>query len=77
MKESAISAEQGVKRMGGFMAGVAGLLLLALCLSGNVALAKVAGPCSYCHTMHNSQDRMPMVTSGAGTGCYTCHTMKN
>ncbi len=32
------------------------LCLLVACLDSDIACAKVRGPCSNCHTMHNSQD---------------------
>lgn len=32
------------------------------------AMAKVTGPCSNCHTMHNSQGGSPMAVGGTGAG---------
>ncbi|MFH1215612.1 MAG: cytochrome c3 family protein [Pseudomonadota bacterium] len=36
--------------------------------SYSLASAKVSGACGNCHTMHNSQDGVPLVHSGAGVG---------
>jgi len=64
------------------------ILFLAFlsCFLGAAATAHAitSGPCSNCHTMHNSQDGAAMPLSGAGTGpspfltrgsCTGCHAM--
>ncbi|MEW5772453.1 MAG: cytochrome c3 family protein [Thermodesulfobacteriota bacterium] len=68
---------------------VPALLLAALFLAAPPASAEVAGPCSNCHTMHNSQNAEPMAWSYSGaskvadstpnshllvTDCLGCHT---
>ncbi len=67
----------------------AGLLLAFLALAPGPARAAVSGPCSNCHTMHNSQNAEPMawVYSGSSkvadatpnanlliTDCIGCHS---
>ncbi|MGA1795637.1 MAG: cytochrome c3 family protein [bacterium] len=47
--------------------------------TGNSALAAVSGPCSECHTMHDSQGAGPMSTGGPYNAlllndCIGCHT---
>lgn len=56
-----------------------GLFLLHFCLIVTVSQAKVEGPCSNCHTMHNSQDSTVMVQGGTGAtllmdDCVGCHS---
>ncbi len=58
------------------------LLTLALAVSGSTAWAKVAGPCSDCHTMHNSQNGEAEIEGGPSRSltrgdCVGCHTGTN
>ena len=53
--------------------------ILSVCLASVCAQAKLTGPCSNCHTMHNSQDGLSTVNSGTGTtllfeDCIGCHS---
>ncbi len=51
----------------------------------NTLQAKITGPCSNCHTMHNSQNGNPMTFNNSTTpnnsltrgNCITCHTGTN
>jgi hypothetical protein len=66
-------------------------ILTALFLLGVFASAqaKVSGPCDNCHTMHNSQNALPMAQDSAGNpdstanlvlllgDCVGCHTGQN
>ncbi len=57
----------------------AGFLLLQFGLVATVSQAKVEGPCSNCHTMHNSQDGAVMVQNGTAAtllmdDCVGCHS---
>lgn len=79
MEESALSGKGKPLNSDTKYGQACGLLLLAFCLSSTVAQASVQGPCSNCHTMHNSQDGMAMVNSGTGTtllmeDCVGCHS---
>ncbi len=79
MRKIAAFGGPKLKNTGRNMGIIGGLLLLTFCLSSNLAQAKVEGPCSNCHTMHNSQDGMAMVISGTGTtllidDCVGCHS---
>ncbi len=52
------------------------LMLLALCFllfASFLVEAKVTGPCSNCHTMHNSQDGAPVAKDDAGNIIETPH----
>ncbi|MDH5299041.1 MAG: hypothetical protein OEV91_08480 [Desulfobulbaceae bacterium] len=69
-------------KMGGggraWLVGVFGVFL-ALYGLGGVTAAKVSGPCSNCHTMHNSQNGQPVVAAGAqptllNATCVGCHS---
>lgn len=44
------------------------LALASALLLAAVAAARVSGPCSDCHTMHNSQDAAPMAREFTGSG---------
>jgi predicted CXXCH cytochrome family protein len=55
------------------------LLLIGLALPSTMAQATVNGPCSNCHTMHNSQNGSPLVQTGTGANlltndCVGCHS---
>ncbi len=55
------------------------LFFFGITLPSTMALANVSGPCSNCHTMHNSQDGNPMVQTGTGNtllvdDCIGCHS---
>lgn len=58
-------------------------IVLCLVLVGSYGDAAITGPCSNCHTMHNSQNNSPMATYGAdgqpwkGTGPYSTLTRGN
>jgi hypothetical protein len=60
-------------------AAAAAIILSCICV--NSAFAVMSGPCSGCHTMHNSQDSQPMRFDSGGTplpqllrgDCYGCH----
>jgi predicted CXXCH cytochrome family protein len=59
---------------------VIGVLMLAwVILAPLHSIAKITGPCSNCHTMHNSQNGMPVVAGGPlpcllNNKCNGCHT---
>jgi len=64
-----------------FSASFGLIVLLILFLPGNPA-AKVTGPCSGCHTMHNSQNGSSMQSEAQATllrtnGCLGCHASTN
>ncbi|MBU0909533.1 MAG: hypothetical protein KJ717_08180, partial [Proteobacteria bacterium] len=57
------------------------LLIVPLMVLSASAIARVQGPCSACHTMHNSQDGQQMVAGGKGAqetllvdDCVGCHS---
>ena len=63
-------------------AAAAAVLLFSACADRAEALMN--GPCSQCHTMHNSQDNQPMRYGGTSSeplpqllrgDCYGCHAM--
>ena len=59
-----------------------GCVTLMLCLLFSSGEAKVSGPCSNCHTMHNSQDNSLVNSSGPTSSlllddCVGCHTGSN
>lgn len=63
---------------------IAGLIALLFLFCADLSLAKIKDgiKCSECHTMHASQDDMPMGEGGAREGllllsCYGCHTGDN
>ena len=59
---------------------MAGLLLGTVCLLPRAGTAQVTGQCVNCHTMHNSQNGVPMNSSGTvyraltRGDCVGCHT---
>ncbi len=58
------------------------IAVVALCLSPFNSHARVSGPCSDCHTMHNSQDNSIVGSSGPHSSllrsdCVGCHTGAN
>ncbi len=58
------------------------LALAALLLGPSQVMAKVSGPCSDCHTMHNSQNGSAVVSGGPYRAltkgdCIGCHTGTN
>ncbi|MBI5556472.1 MAG: hypothetical protein HY885_02430 [Deltaproteobacteria bacterium] len=62
-------------------ASIASILMTALMLFAPPVSASVQGPCSNCHTMHNSQDGADMVPGAKGVqqtllndDCVGCHT---
>ncbi|MBU0680886.1 MAG: hypothetical protein KKD73_05625 [Proteobacteria bacterium] len=73
------TVSHGLKNSTKYTGTISGILLLAFLLHADYAQAKVSGPCSNCHTMHNSQDGVTVVTSGTGTtlliaDCVGCHS---
>ncbi len=61
---------------------LSGLIAVFLCLFATMTHAKVTGPCSNCHTMHNSQNNSLVNSSGPNhslllNDCVGCHTGAN